>query len=121
MCQSKEASVDAKGLFSGYQKNMVFDTEKYDELIESLTEKVGKEPLVYCDKYNVSKNEYYGVTPYSVNICWVYLNRSEEWINQVSQSNIGKKLIALQRECSVELIMFKYENKNRHIKKHRHP
>lgn len=98
------ASVPASKRSPGYQKNVVFEAKKYDELIKGFKNKEGKEPLVYCDEYDVAANNHYGIEPYKANICWIYLNRNEQWISQVEKSSVRKKHIKrlVEKESSFE-------------------
>jgi len=41
------------------------------------------EPLVYCQPYDVVENSRHGIEPYRTSICWVYLDRAENWIEQL--------------------------------------
>lgn len=41
------------------------------------------EPLVYCRPYDVVANERHGIDPYRASICWVYLDRANNWIEQL--------------------------------------
>ncbi len=40
-------------------------------------------PLVHCQRYTVKANPRQGVTPYEPSICWLYLERSEKWIERL--------------------------------------
>ena len=81
-------------LKKGYRPcNFVFNGTKLDELREGFRRrkstndnKPKEEPLVYCDTYDVMKNVYYGIEPYAPKICWVYLDRTETWIQEISGS-----------------------------------
>ncbi len=84
--------VDEKGLFPGYQKNVVFKKSEYEQLRNGLKPKDGKYPFLYCNKYSVKKNEHYGIYPYEANICWAYLDRNENWIDMVEKSKVGKRI-----------------------------
>ena len=41
------------------------------------------QPLVYCQAYDVQANARHGIAPYRSSICWVYLDRSQNWIDQL--------------------------------------
>lgn len=44
------------------------------------------EPLVYCQSYDVVENARHRIDPYRTSICWVYLDRTNNWIEQVDQT-----------------------------------
>ncbi len=44
------------------------------------------EPLVYCQSYDVIENSRHRIDPYRTSICWVYLDRTNNWIEQVDQT-----------------------------------
>ncbi len=50
------------------------------------------EPLVYCQRYEIKDNPRQGVRggDYRPNICWVYLDRSEQWINLLPHNDAWK-------------------------------
>ena len=41
------------------------------------------EPLVHCQAYDVRKNDWYRVEPYRANVCWVYLDRVNNWMDSL--------------------------------------
>jgi hypothetical protein len=50
---------------------------------------VAGEPLVYCQDYNVLENERHMISPYRTSICWVHLDRTDRWIEQLD-ANAGE-------------------------------
>ena len=44
------------------------------------------EPLVYCQDYDVLENERHRIAPYRTSVCWVHLDRTDRWIEQLDQS-----------------------------------
>jgi hypothetical protein len=46
-----------------------------------------RQPLVHCDKYRVKDNPRFGVTAYDASICWVYLDKTEAWLNDLDLKN----------------------------------
>ena len=57
-----------------------------DKLIGAFREKQDQgEPLVYCQTFRVRDNTRQSVESYDPNICWVYLERVADWINQITQ------------------------------------
>jgi len=69
--------------------NIVFDD---DEGLAKICEafdarQAAGEPLVYCQPYDVIDNERHGITPYRPNICWVHLDRSRNWLEQLDTTN----------------------------------
>jgi len=58
------------------------------ELCDSLArKKAAGEPLVHCQTYNILSNPRYGVEPYSANICFAYLDRTQRWIDLVPKTD----------------------------------
>lgn len=61
-------------------------SKKLQELLESYINLKSKgRPLVYCDKYKISKNELYSLLPetdYEPTICWAYLDRTSSWVKE---------------------------------------
>ena len=45
------------------------------------------EPLVYCQPYDVIANARHGIAPYRTSICWVYLDRANDWIERLDHTN----------------------------------
>jgi len=70
--------------------------QKLGELIEKFNNLKGEGlPLVHCDNYDVGDSPRYGLSGtelYSPNICWVYLARSEKWINTIRENAHAKEL-----------------------------
>ena len=50
------------------------------------------QPLVYCQPYDVLANARHGISPYRASICWVYLDRSNNWIDRLQIE--GNELVA---------------------------
>ncbi|MEH6475977.1 MAG: hypothetical protein V7727_09825 [Sneathiella sp.] len=75
------------GTLAKYGKNHIIDNKdtKFAELVSALKEKKQNgQPLVHCDTYDIIDNEYIGMYKmdgYKPNICWVYLDRSKNWMN----------------------------------------
>ena len=44
------------------------------------------EPLVYCQDYDVIENTRHRIEPYSASICWVYLDRADNWIYKLDRT-----------------------------------
>lgn len=62
------------------------DGEKLKALCQAFSELKKKgEPLVYCDQYGITDNKRLAVLGkgYRPSICWVYLDRSNEWIAKI--------------------------------------
>ena len=66
--------------------NVIFDNESgLADICEAFAERQqAGEPLVYCQSYDIIENERHGITPYKPNICWVHLDRSRNWIEQLN-------------------------------------
>ncbi|MCP4700278.1 MAG: hypothetical protein GY862_26015, partial [Gammaproteobacteria bacterium] len=59
-----------------------------------------REPLVYCKRYQVVENIRQAIRPrnYTPSICWVYLDRAEQWIEKIPRTGkLTRKLILRQR------------------------
>ena len=66
--------------------NVVFadDENGLANICEAFAARQGAgEPLVYCQDYNVLENDRHMISPYRTSICWVHLDRSERWIEQL--------------------------------------
>jgi len=64
--------------------NVVFDEGELNlELLceELASRKESGEPLVYCQAYDVIRNDWHRIEPYSPNVCWVYLDRAGNWMD----------------------------------------
>lgn len=78
---------DAISLFRPHDRlvhNVVFDEGELNlELLceELASRKEQGEPLVYCQAYDVIRNDRYRIAPYRPNICWVYLDRVSRWMD----------------------------------------
>lgn len=50
------------------------------------------EPLVYCQRYEIKANARQGIEggDYAPTICWVYLDRTQQWINKITVGNAEK-------------------------------
>jgi len=69
--------------------NVVFadDDNGLPKLCEGLSARQDAgEPLVYCQDYDVLENERHRIAPYRTSICWVHLDRTDRWIEQLDQS-----------------------------------
>jgi hypothetical protein len=70
--------------------NIVFDDG--DAGLERICEEfaarqVAGEPLVYCQPYDVLKNDRHRIEPYQTSICWVYLDRVNNWMERIDYSS----------------------------------
>lgn len=78
-----------------YGDNLIFEegTSKLSQLVSAFrTKKREGEPLVYCDAYNIKENEHYGIydtAQYKPNLCWVYLDRSNDWLETLTDPKIS--------------------------------
>lgn len=56
------------------------------------------EPLVYCQRYVIKANQRQGIEggDYAPLICWVYLDRTQQWIDKISDDHAGKHTAALK-------------------------
>jgi hypothetical protein len=62
--------------------------KKLKELVAAFREERGAgRPLVLCDNYSIVENKRFGVNPYHAKICWVYLDRTQGWINKLDQEH----------------------------------
>jgi hypothetical protein len=68
--------------------NVVFDDDTGLEAICNgfAQKQAAGEPLVHCQPYDVIANERHGISPYRPSICWVYLNRAQNWVDQLELS-----------------------------------
>ncbi|MEH6474688.1 MAG: hypothetical protein V7727_03315 [Sneathiella sp.] len=86
-----------------YGKNFVFEKgeEKLDQLVRAFAEnKNNAEPLVHCDSYSITTNEYFGiynVINYQPNICWMYLDRVGKWIDELKDEKLVEYATRKQR------------------------
>ena len=72
------------------QNNIVFaDSDAGLEKIceEFATRQAAGEPLVSCQSYDVVENARHRIEPYRTSICWVYLDRTDNWIERIDQTN----------------------------------
>jgi len=70
------------------QYNTVFDngTEELGKLATAFRERQERgEPLVHCQTYRVMDNPRQSIAAYQPNICWVYLERAADWVEQISE------------------------------------
>lgn len=75
-------------VFVRFPHNAVLDGNQFGSLIASFREKELKgEPLVHCQNYAISENEFYGVKSYNPNICWIYLSYNREWQSLLVEAN----------------------------------
>ena len=75
--------------------NVVFDDgqQELEALCEAFAErKAAGAPLVYCQAYDVIENDWYKIGPYRPSICWVYLDRVDNWIRKMNPN--GGELVA---------------------------
>jgi len=64
--------------------NVVFDDGELNlEILceELASRKENGEPLVYCQPYDVVRNDWHRIEPYRPNVCWVYLDRVGNWMD----------------------------------------
>jgi len=69
--------------------NVVFadDETGLEKICEELSARhEAGEPLVYCQAYNILANERHMISPYRASICWVHLDRTSRWIEQLDPS-----------------------------------
>ncbi len=71
------------------QHNIVFNDG--DAGLEKICEEFSArqtagEPLVYCQTYDVVENARHRIEPYRTSICWVYLDRTNNWIERIDQT-----------------------------------
>jgi hypothetical protein len=69
--------------------NVVFadgDAGLADICEEFSTRQAAGEPLVYCQTYDVVKNIRHRIEPYRASICWVYLDRADDWIRRLDRT-----------------------------------
>jgi len=71
--------------------NEVIDNgqQKFKELHSAFTVQKSEQnagPLVHCDTYDIKDQSRYGISAYKPNICWVYLDKTEKWLQQVKQN-----------------------------------
>ena len=80
--------------------NVVFEEEKLLEIYQKFKSKKSQnlsnkkyigEPLVYCDKYKIKDNPWYVIDSYEPNICWVYLDKTGGWLNEITENMKIKK------------------------------
>ena len=88
---------DAISLFRPNERlihNVVFaDGELNLELLceELASRKENGEPLVYCQTYDVIRNDWHRIEPYRPNVCWVYLDRVGNWMDALDPE--GSELV----------------------------
>ena len=71
-------------IYHHYPHNGVFEGSQLGKLIQAFKTKDEKqEPLVFCDKTKVQKNDRYNISPYEATICWIYLQPSEKWFSSI--------------------------------------
>lgn len=66
--------------------NIVFDDgdDGLTDICEAFAaQQAAGEPLVYCRPYNIVANARHGIEPYRASICWVYLDRANNWLTQL--------------------------------------
>ncbi|UJP04692.1 MAG: hypothetical protein LZF61_07430 [Nitrosomonas sp.] len=58
---------------------------------------VGK-PLAYCQNYVIKSNVRYGIREenYTPSICWVYLDRTQQWIDKIPNDHTEKQVTDLK-------------------------
>jgi hypothetical protein len=80
-----------------YFHNQVIDEpdKKLSELVTSFeTKKREGAPLIHCDEYDIMENKRFGVPRiegYKPNICWIYLDRSDRWLNAIPDKKIREE------------------------------
>jgi len=80
------------------QNNIVFadgDTGLEKICEEFATRQTAGEPLVSCESYDVVENARHRIEPYRTSICWVYLDRTDNWIKRIDQTdgNLARQLV----------------------------
>ncbi len=82
-----------KKVFKGKPHNVIFEEEKYIELLQGLKAQQNTDgPLIYCDQYEIKENKRYNIRKddnYKPNICWVYLDESKKWLEAIN-NNVNK-------------------------------
>ena len=81
----------------GRSRNVAFkpraeeDTQSYVQQLYAAFVKQKQEgaPLVHCQAYEVAQNDLHNVSPYKPNICWVYLDRTTQWIDLIEASDLS--------------------------------
>jgi len=71
------------------QHNIVFadgDAGLENICEEFATRQAAGEPLVYCQSYDVVENARHRIEPYRTSICWVYLDRTNNWIEKIDRT-----------------------------------
>ncbi len=92
-----------RGVYERYPHNVVFEREDFVDLIQNFgqmkiqqAEDVAS-PLVYCRSYTIRKNPRWDVNEsYKPNICWVYLDRSEFWIEELAAKKAKQDIKAFK-------------------------
>ncbi len=68
-------------------KNIIFDTKELTKLYNAFeSRKKSGEPLVYCQKYKIKENLFYGITKdesYTPKICWFYNDKASKWVDEI--------------------------------------
>jgi hypothetical protein len=71
------------------QHNIVFAAGNagLEEICEQFAlRQTAGEPLVYCQSYDVIENARHRIEPYRTSICWVYLDRTDNWLEKIDQT-----------------------------------
>lgn len=84
------AEVDGEKAKAGAGKPLQRLLEKSGiDRIEKAYGKLGAEgaPLAYCGTFDALANPRFGIRVYRPNICWVYLDRSQRWIDDLPEDH----------------------------------
>jgi hypothetical protein len=69
--------------------NIVFDDgdTELEKICEAFSaQQAAGEPLVYCQPYDVLQNARHAIEPYRTSICWVYLDRTNNWLEKIDRT-----------------------------------
>lgn len=80
----------------GNHDNKILAEKELNNIISAFTEQKRRNlPLVYCGNYKITKKgdtadsvDKYLIEDYDTNICWVYLDRNENYIDQVKKNTM---------------------------------
>ncbi len=92
-------------VFKQYPHNVIFEGNKFEDMIREFA-RIKKEepgsPLVFCDNFAVKENSFWNIhneeKEYKPDICFVYLDRNEEWIGSLTEkSGIKREILELRK------------------------
>ena len=79
-----------------YSFNLVFEDgeNKLEELVGQFEKKKSAgRPLIFCGQYDVRANVHFGIRDtenYRPNICWIYLDRTADWLKALTDEKLKK-------------------------------